>query len=249
MKRFFAIPAIALLFLGCTPKPETLSGDLILPATSSSNISGFATREKFGEKCTGFDATGKNELEPIKNGAQIQVKDASGKLVATGTLGEGKMVDLTGLGACQLPFSVANIPASNFYTIEVGSQKGLSYSLQDLKAKNWQIRLSLASEVLADGASLAPATEKDKAARKLSLALQEANAQIEEVKRKADREYNIAMTCHYQWELYSNGGKDDAMSKECRQRFIKEKGKTPESVRKEELEAVYATFGEKPPKQ
>jgi hypothetical protein len=235
--KIFAL-AIALPLLGCTPKPETLSGDLILPATSSSNISGFATREKFGEKCTGFDATGKNELEPIKNGAQIQVKDASGKLVATGTLGEGKMVDLTGLGACQLSFSVANVPASNFYTIEVGNQKGLSYSLQDLKAKNWQIRLSLASEVLADGSSLAPATEKDKAARKLSLALQEANAQIEEVKRKADREYNIAMKCEHQWQIYTFNKKGEPMSKDCQERFVKEKGKTPEAARSEYFKSL-----------
>ncbi|MBW4444146.1 MAG: hypothetical protein KME10_23555 [Plectolyngbya sp. WJT66-NPBG17] len=152
------------------------------------------------------------------------------------------MVDLTGLGACQLTFSVTDIPASNFYMIEVANQKGLSHSLQDLKAKNWRIRLSLSSETLADGSSLAPATEKDKAARKLSAELETSLAKLKEIDERAERNYNIAMNmamkCDAEWRLFTFNEKGKPMSKDCQERFIKEKGKTPDVARAEYFKSL-----------
>jgi hypothetical protein len=185
MKRLFAIPAIALLvtaLAGCGSKPQTLSGNLVIPATYDSNVRWAASRGELDRNCTGFDARlnwKDGALASLRQGSPIVVKNDSGKVIATSLLENGVSKDLSPSGACVLPFTIAELPSSEFYTIEVENIKG-TFPMKTFQSKNWkvQIQVPIDSPTILDGSSLASATEKEKRQLKVSADLATAVAPL-----------------------------------------------------------------------
>jgi hypothetical protein len=64
----------------------------------------------------------------IKSGAQVVIKDDSGKVIATTTLGPG---DAIGAG-CTFPFSVDVPRGSDFYGVELGRRGSVQYTADQL---------------------------------------------------------------------------------------------------------------------
>lgn len=116
---------------------------------------------------TDKDGTG-TALKSLRSESPIVVKDASGKIIATSKLGKGSMQDLGATGACVFPFEIADVPASDFYTIEIEEFKSAAFKRSVLQSKNWklQAQISASSQTIADATNLAPATEEEKRQRK-----------------------------------------------------------------------------------
>lgn len=77
----------------------------------------------------------------IREGTQVRVLDGEGDLLATGKLERGEPG--SGHYSCIFAFTVDDVPASDFYTVEVSHRDGLSYSHAELEDKNWTVELSL----------------------------------------------------------------------------------------------------------
>lgn len=79
-----------------------------------------------GEPCSGTGG-----YSDIDFGTQVNVTDADGTLVATGSLGLGEKTE----AGCAFPFTVDEIPpGSKFYTVEVSHRGGLTQTEADLRA-------------------------------------------------------------------------------------------------------------------
>lgn len=64
----------------------------------------------------------------IKTGAQVVVKDATGNVVATTTLGPGTGVG----GTCTFPFRIEVPSGSDFYGVELGRRGSVQYTADQM---------------------------------------------------------------------------------------------------------------------
>ncbi|MGW3667409.1 hypothetical protein [Streptomyces sp. NPDC005141] len=79
-----------------------------------------------GEPCSGTGG-----YSDIDFGAQVNVTDAAGTLVATSSLGLGEKTE----AGCAFAFTVDEItPGSKFYTVEVSHRGGLTQTEAELRA-------------------------------------------------------------------------------------------------------------------
>lgn len=81
--------------------------------------------------------------DDIQVGAQVLVRDASDKIIGTGSLGNGGGVPHGDSAWCAFPFTVDRLPEADFYSIEVTHRKPLTYSRDELEALNWTVDLKL----------------------------------------------------------------------------------------------------------
>jgi hypothetical protein len=88
-----------------------------------------------GESCSGLDG-----FDDITAGAEVSVKDETGKVVAVGNLGAGSRESIV---ICSFSFTVNNVPVAKFYTVEITHRGGITYSYADLVSKGWHITVSL----------------------------------------------------------------------------------------------------------
>lgn len=148
------IAAIALTPFGCSnlvphaakPSPvQSITGSLTVAAESDSSTYWKVSRKEIGVECSGSGGATNGGYTDIDEGSQVTVKDESNKLIATGNLGKGATADIGFGGACVFPLSVVNVPVATFYTIEVGTRKGITYSAKEMQDKNWQVNISLGS--------------------------------------------------------------------------------------------------------
>lgn len=142
MRRALVAMAVALTACGggdTTKAPaapsHTLGGSLVLHQVDP-------TRRAAGLPCAGTGG-----YSDLSTGAQITVKDEAGTIVAIGTLGQGTTVpaDLPIFGGvyCRWDLTAGPIGERPFYTVEVAHRGPLSYSLDDLRAKDWKVDLTL----------------------------------------------------------------------------------------------------------
>jgi hypothetical protein len=84
-------------------------------------------------------------------------------VIATSSLENGTSKDISPDGACVFPFTIAALPNSEFYTIEVESVKG-TFPARAFQAKSWNVQIQIPTEspTISDGSGIAPATEKEK---------------------------------------------------------------------------------------
>jgi hypothetical protein len=87
-----------------------------------------------GESCSGSGGYG-----DIGAGRSVTVKDSSGTVIATGSLGPGSIR----LGACVFDFELRDVPRSEYYTFEVGRRGELTYSHDELRSAGWWVGFSL----------------------------------------------------------------------------------------------------------
>jgi serine/threonine-protein kinase len=78
--------------------------------------------------------------DDLQAGAQVRVKDASGTVIGTGSLKGGSSI---GGRKCVFLFEVENLPQSDFYSIEVTHRGGISYSYEELEARDWKVSLTI----------------------------------------------------------------------------------------------------------
>jgi len=78
----------------------------------------------------------------IKN-ATVEVRDESNKLIGAGSTSRS---DLQPGKACEVLFTIENLPRARFYQVTIGSHAGPSYTYDQLQARDWKISLSLSSD-------------------------------------------------------------------------------------------------------
>ncbi|WP_432493159.1 hypothetical protein [Kineococcus auxinigenes] len=85
--------------------------------------------------------------EDISKGTRVTVRDGSGNILATSSLGssQGDGFDAGVLESvyCNYPFSVTDVPKADFYEIEVGRRGSLEFSYQELADQNWAVSFNL----------------------------------------------------------------------------------------------------------
>lgn len=116
---------------------RTLNGDLTLFDINM-------VSDQVGGSCNG-----QGGFNDLREGASVVVKDSSGKIVATGVLGSGKRIGLNGSttvsSECRFPISVAGVPTSDFYQVEVSHRGGQTYKRADLESAGFQVHLKIGS--------------------------------------------------------------------------------------------------------
>lgn len=137
-----ALVATAVLLPSCNIKQaQKLSGSLTVGASVPSNVFSRVANKDLATECSGGQAS--DGFSDIDRGTTITVKDSAGKIVATSSLSMGITTNLGMNGSCLFTFEVDRVPASDFYTIEIGSRKPLTYSAEELKKQDWKLTLAL----------------------------------------------------------------------------------------------------------
>src|SRR5258708_19568601 len=90
--------------------------------------------------------TGKQGFEDLHGGTAVVVKDESGKILATGSLGTGTAPDRL---SCRFAFTLVNIADAKFYQVEVAHRGVVTYSKTSLHNPAWNSTLCLHSSFTA----------------------------------------------------------------------------------------------------
>lgn len=135
------------------PTTHSLTGSLALG--SGVYPANFTVDDSIHSRFGGDLCYGRAGYDDITEGAQVVVKDASGTIVATGSLGAGEANGTAGdIGpngqlvpstatTCTFPITVGSVPDSSFYSVEVSHRGAQTYSRDQLVANGWTIALSL----------------------------------------------------------------------------------------------------------
>ena len=86
--------------------------------------------------CTGPGGARVKLLE----GTTVTIRDASDKIVASAALDPGSLVYGSDV-ACSFPFKAEGVPASDFYTVSVGSHNPVTVSTKDLESSGWTVTI------------------------------------------------------------------------------------------------------------
>jgi hypothetical protein len=90
---------------------------------------------------TSSDCRGGGGYSDIAPGTPVTVRDETGKLLASSSLGVG-----TGtVTRCTFTFTLKGVPEVSFYSVEVGRRGQISNSLADMQANGWRFGLTLGS--------------------------------------------------------------------------------------------------------
>lgn len=121
---------LAITLLGGSSPSHPLTGTMTLTTASL-----FKGKDQSCVGSKGFD--------DIDSNAQVTVTDGDGKLLATGSLGEGHLADGSTV-TCVFPLNVATkLPKADFYKVEVSHRGALTYSYDQMQAQNWDLSLTL----------------------------------------------------------------------------------------------------------
>lgn len=131
---------ISLGMLSCSKAPESQ-----LPV-SKQQISGtIVAAEWLGKEGDDCDLNESLSYKDLGSGASVKVKNAKGEIIALGKIGTGKTKIVSGKLYCSMSFLVADVPGSDFYSMNIGSERrgDLTYTKEELAKQNWQLELSL----------------------------------------------------------------------------------------------------------
>jgi hypothetical protein len=122
-----------------SPKPalHTLHGTLLLEKADGSAWEGIP-------RPLAADCIGLGFYSDLQAGAPVTVKNEAGAIVGIGSLSDGAWAKGGGgttdqVVGCTFSFSVPNLPAANFYTVEVSHRGGLTYSRAELESNGWWV--------------------------------------------------------------------------------------------------------------
>lgn len=97
---------------------------------------------KFGEFCSG-----RGGYDDIQVGTNVTIKDGTGTIIGTGSLGRGRAAEPVGVEnyalGCEFSFRVPDVRKAAFYEVEVSHRGGLTFSYDELKTKGWFVRATL----------------------------------------------------------------------------------------------------------
>jgi hypothetical protein len=111
-------------------------------STASHDIKGTFALTDSGKFTTGQICQGSGGYDDIQAGAQITVKDGSGKTLATGELVSGVADDAD---TCTFPFVVTGVPGADFYAISVSHRGEITFSRSQMTSNGWSVGLTLGS--------------------------------------------------------------------------------------------------------
>jgi hypothetical protein len=109
--------AVIVLAVSGGNSKQTITGDMAIFKGTDFENPNFTS---FGGTCDGTG--GYNDLS---SGASVTVTDPAGKVIATGSLGEGH--PLKGL-ACQFKFTITDVPKEKIYGIQISHRGILNYT-------------------------------------------------------------------------------------------------------------------------
>ncbi len=124
MRRLFAI---VLIVTGCGVGSHKITGTFKL-IDSDVNYNQFT--------CYGLGG-----YADIREGADVIVKDGSGKIIAKSKLVDDKAG--SSARGCAYTFEVADVPSADFYAVSVGRRGELTYSKSEMAAQGWKVSFSL----------------------------------------------------------------------------------------------------------
>lgn len=131
MRRLFLAGLVLVALAGCQSASHTVTGTVTLKDT---NASGIAADSK---GCYGTG--GYSDIGP---GASVILRDESGKILASTSLGTGQ----GGIHVCEFTFTLADVPdGAKFYVVTVSHRGEISKSHDDLAAAGWSFALTLGS--------------------------------------------------------------------------------------------------------
>lgn len=117
-----AVLALAVLALsGCGSSTQSFTGSLLL-----ANAFGDGSDMDNGT----FPCTGTGGFADISEGTVVTVYDATSAIVATGALGPSET--MKGSGGCLFPFTIDEVPESDFYQVEVAKRGMVTFTQQQV---------------------------------------------------------------------------------------------------------------------
>lgn len=139
MRRLGTVAVLVVLvsaLTGCGDTTFAVIGTLTI--ASNSNIQG-------GDNNPGADCQGQSDLADVVEGAQVVVKDPSGKEVGVGSLGVGRL--RTGFAqyqepVCTFTFEVSGVPedGSGIYSVTIGQRQ--PYTFKQSEARHLSLSVS-----------------------------------------------------------------------------------------------------------
>jgi hypothetical protein len=131
--------AIAAFLAACgasaSPATHELRGTLVL----SEDLGAQAGINNNGTTVS-TSCQGSGGYADIQTGASIVIKDEGGKILATGTLGDGLALDQFN---CSFTFQVTSVPDAKFYQVEVSHRGAITYSRADMDKAGWKVQFTL----------------------------------------------------------------------------------------------------------
>ncbi|MGH2655922.1 MAG: hypothetical protein ACRDIZ_04385 [Actinomycetota bacterium] len=77
-------------------------------------------------------------------GQEVVVKDESGKVLGTGSLGPGRVAEVVDpFVACQFAFRIEDVGNADFYAVEVSHRGEIRFSKDELEQDDWHVALTL----------------------------------------------------------------------------------------------------------
>lgn len=128
-----------LLFLALSVVPSvlgagttTVSGSMTVVGNTNALTSSYTGAGTGGGTCTTYGGYG-----DIAEGVAVTIRNADGAIAGVGRLGAGQ----GGSYGCIFPFSVADVPESEFYTVEISHRGQVTVTAENVR--NGDIKLSL----------------------------------------------------------------------------------------------------------
>ncbi|UBF26422.1 hypothetical protein K9N68_33825 [Kovacikia minuta CCNUW1] len=212
---------VFVVFAGCSSFQQShdVMGRLVVDAEDNSLIWRQTYNDGIGKECLAAHATTNETIySGITEGTQIVFKNESGnKILGTGVLGKGKIVDQSFYGSCEFPITIKGLLASNVYVVEVASRKGLVLSRQDIESKDWKVDLLLQGDSVKINPHpvIEPKNLKEwQKSREFTKASEEIQTKLADENTRIEQERIKARTCISKQQLIKYGS-GETLSDEC----------------------------------
>jgi hypothetical protein len=137
--RIISAAAICLLLVACGPSESTPTPSPPSTAPAYTMIGTF-TLGPSSSFIGGTDfCRGTGAYDDIKAGAEVTVKDESGKIIGTSQLTDQPI--RVPEDKCVLDFKVTSLPVADSYSIAVGRRGAITYSHADMQKAKWVVDL------------------------------------------------------------------------------------------------------------
>jgi hypothetical protein len=135
-----AIVALGLLACGGSSAPKqvhTLHGSISLKLGSPQIV------WNMGQPCSGTGG-----YSDMSGGAEVEVRNGDGIIIATGHLNQGigtdpSSTDLKTATTCIFSFDIDGVPDTDFYSVEVNHRGGTPFPKSEMESNAWTVALTL----------------------------------------------------------------------------------------------------------
>lgn len=110
-------------------------------------ITGPADADYDRNPAVGGSCEGSGGFDDIRSGASVVVRNEDGTTIASGRLEPGEITSVYKgtIPTCEWAFEVRDVPAAEFYEIEVSHRGGLQYSKAEMEEMNWEVAFSIST--------------------------------------------------------------------------------------------------------